>query len=108
MILVRALYFLKVSGASWRSKFKKFIENNLHFKLTQINPGVYIRRNSRENNGMGYYELFLVYVDYFLAVSHSPKIRMKYFGLEFGIKDNKYGPPTAYLGANFEPFHISE
>ena len=32
IILVRALYGIKMSGASWWSMFKKFIEKNLHFK----------------------------------------------------------------------------
>ena len=49
MILVRALYGLKISGASWRSMFKEFIENELHFKSTQIDPDVCTKRNRRGN-----------------------------------------------------------
>ena len=33
---------------------------------------------------------------------------MKDIGLAFDIKDNKYGPPIAYLGSNVEPFHMSD
>ena len=73
--------------------FNDFIENNLHFKSTRIDSNVYIRRKRREN-GTGYYELFIVYVDDLLAVRQSPEIIMKYIRLEFDIKDNKYGPPT--------------
>ena len=57
---------------------------------------------------MEYYELLLVYVDDVLAVSHSPESIMKDIGLEFYIKDNKYGPPNDYLGANVEIFQISD
>ena len=32
---------------------------------------------------------------------------MKNIGLSFDIKDKKYGPPSAYLGANVEPFQMS-
>ena len=47
-------------------------------------------------------------MDDVLAVSHSPDSIMKYIGLSFYIKDNKYGPPTAYLGANAEQFHMAD
>ena len=49
----------------------------------------------------------LVYVDDALAFSHSPESIMKDIGLVFDIKDNKYGTLTSYLGANVEPFQIS-
>ena len=42
-----------------------------------------------------------------LAVIHLPESIMKDIGLSFEMKDNKYGPPTAYLGANVEPFQMS-
>ena len=50
----------------------------------------------------------LVYVDDISVVIHSPEIIMKYIGLAFDIKDNKYGPPIAYLGANVEQFQMSD
>ena len=50
----------------------------------------------------------LFYVDDALAFSHSPESIMKDIGLSFDIKDNKYGSPTAYLGANVEPFQMSD
>ena len=45
-------------------------------------------------------------MDDILLVSHSPESIMKHNELAFEIKDNKYGPPTAYLGANAEPFEM--
>ena len=62
MILVRALYGLKSSGASWRSMFKQFIEETLGFAPTRADSDAYIRRN-RKIDGTEYYELLLVYVD---------------------------------------------
>ena len=47
-------------------------------------------------------------MDDFLAVSHPHESIMKDTGLEFYIKDNTYVPPTDYLGANIEPFQISD
>ena len=76
MMMVRALYGLKMSGASWRSVFKEFIENNLHFKSTQNDPDMYIIRN-RWGNGTEYFEVLLVYVNDVLADSHSLESTMK-------------------------------
>ena len=50
----------------------------------------------------------LVYVDEVLAVRQSLESIMKDIGFAFEIKDNKYGPPTDYLGANVEPFQMSD
>ena len=50
----------------------------------------------------------LVYVDDVLAFSHSPESIMKDIVLAFDIKDKKYGPPTTSLGANVEPFQMSD
>ena len=79
--------------------FKELIEKNLHFKSTQIEPDVYIRRNRRVNV-TEYYYILLICVDDVLAVSHLPEIIMKGIGLAFDIKDNNYGPSTTYLGSN--------
>ena len=50
MILVRALYGLKSSGASWRSMFKEFIEQALGFTNTRVDADadVYRRRNRKD------------------------------------------------------------
>ena len=107
MILVQALYGIKTLGASCQSMFKEFIEMNRHFKSSQIDPNLLIRRN-RRGNGTDYYELLLAYVDDVLAKIQSPESKMKDIGLAFDIKDNKYGPPTAYFGADVQPLQMSD
>ena len=47
-------------------------------------------------------------MDDVLSVIHLPENITKDIGLVFDIKENYYGPPTSYLGAKFEPFHISD
>ena len=47
-------------------------------------------------------------MDDVLVASHSSESIMKYIELAFEINDNKYGPPTAYLVANAEPFQMSD
>ena len=103
--LVRALYGLKSSGASWRKMFKDFIELKLGFKSSRVDPDMYYRRNMRQD-GSAYYELLLVYVDDVLAISHNPEAIMKAIGKTFEIKNNEYGPPKMYLGADIEKFHL--
>ena len=105
MILVRALYGLKSSGASWRSMFKQFIEETLGFAPTRADSDAYIRRN-RKVDGTEYYELLLVYVDDVLLISHDPDKVMKDIGKAFEIKNDEYGPPKRYLGADVEKFQV--
>ena len=50
----------------------------------------------------------LVSVDDVLAFSHSPESIMKDIVLAFDIKGKNYGPPTTSLGANVEPFQMSD
>ena len=105
MKLVRALYGLKSSGAAWRAMFSTFIEQNLKFKSTRIDPDVYIRRNNKES-GEPYYEMLLVYVDDVLLISHVPNDVMEKIASEFEIKNNEWGPPEFYLGAGIEKFTV--
>ena len=79
MKLVRALYGLKSSGASWRQMFKEYIVNRMGFVPSSLDGDMYYRRNQDEQ-GVCYYELLLVYVDDVLAISHDPEDIMKVIG----------------------------
>ena len=105
--LVRALYGLKSSGASWRKMFKDFIETKMGFKPCLCDSDMYYRRN-KTSDGRTYYELLLVYVDDVLALSHDPGGIMKQIGTSFEIKNDEYGPPTQYLGADVEQFTLRD
>jgi hypothetical protein len=45
MIITRALYGLKSSGASWRAMFQNTIITDFGFKDTRVDPDVYQRKN---------------------------------------------------------------
>ena len=62
MKLVRTLYGLKISRASWRKMFKDHIVMFLGFTPSTIEPDMYYRRNTKED-GTGFYELLVVCVD---------------------------------------------
>jgi hypothetical protein len=97
--IVRALYGLKSSGASWRNMLSQTIVEELQFQPTIADPDVY-RRCNRKPNGEEYWELLLVYVDDILIVSHEPKHHLQKLGTFYEFNLSSIGPPTRYLGAN--------
>jgi hypothetical protein len=103
MIVTRALYGLKSAGASWRSMLSTYIVNEMGFVSTRVDPDVY-RRKSVKPNGEPYYELLLVYVDDILLVSAKPGEVFKQIASQFTIKDDRWGPPTQFLGSEVEEF----
>ena len=106
MIITRALYGLKSSGAAWRSMFAESLRK-MHWIPTRVDADVY-RRESKKANGEAYYELLLVYVDDCMVVSHDPEKTMKAIGEIYELKDDSYGPPEAYLGAVIEKFTLPD
>jgi hypothetical protein len=72
MIVTRALYGLKSSGAAWRSMFAESLRK-MGWIPTRVDSDVY-RRRAVKPSGENYWELLLVYVDDCLVVSHDPKV----------------------------------
>ena len=98
MIVVRALYGLKSSGAAFRS----FLAEHLHdieYKPSLADPDVWMRAAIKPN-GFKYWEYVLCYVDDLLAISHDPNRTMKSIQTKFKLKDDKTEEPEVYLGAD--------
>ena len=64
-----------------------------------IDPGMYYRRNTREDI-IDYYELLLVYAENVLECSHGAKVVMAGISERFEIKNNNIAGPKLYLGGN--------
>lgn len=47
-------------------------------------------------------------MDDVLAISHDPNDIMQMIGEQFEIKNDKYGPPKTYLGADIEQFQLTD
>jgi len=96
VLIVRALYGLKSSGAAWRAHLAATLQS-LGFTSSLADPDVWYREATKPC-GFQYYEYLLAYVDDILVLSHDPVIIMK--GLEdfYRLKDG-YEQPTRYLGA---------
>jgi hypothetical protein len=98
--IVRALYGLKSSGASWRAMFNSTILE-MGFKPTIADPDAYLRANAKPD-GFKYYEYMLVYVDDVLIISHSPQEHLERIQATYELNPSSIGPPTRYLGADVE------
>ena len=98
MIIKRALYGLKSSGAAWRKMLADSI-TSLGFVTSRIDPDVWLRANQR-SDGHRYYEMLLVYVDDILIVSHKPLLHVQALQCMYSLKPESLGEPAMYLGAN--------
>ena len=97
MIVKKALYGLKSSGAAFRAHLAETLYD-LNYKPTKADPDVWIRP-AMKADGFKYYEMVLVYVDDILCISHDPKATMTGLQTTFKLKDDKVEKPEMYLGA---------
>jgi Reverse transcriptase (RNA-dependent DNA polymerase) len=100
MLIKKALYGLKTSGAAWRAMLAGTL-TDIGFESTQADPDVWIRPQVTRD-GRRYYERVLIYVDDILCVSHDPKAMMDVLKKTYRLKDGSVGPPSRYLGADIE------
>jgi hypothetical protein len=105
VLIIRALYGLKSSGAAWRAHLAGTLQS-LGFISSLADPDVWYREATKPD-GFQYYEYLLAYVDDILVLSHDPVSIMK--GLEdfYRLKDG-YGKPTRYLGAEVLQWHFPD
>jgi hypothetical protein len=88
MVITRALYGLRTSGASWRQMLSDTLTST-EFGYTQSrgDPDVYCKRRSRPG-GNDYYEMILVFVDDILCISHKPQEFMDKIGLVYDLRSS--------------------
>jgi hypothetical protein len=103
VLIVRALYGLKSSGAAWRSHLANTLQH-LGFTSSLADPDVWYR-SAVKPDGFTYYEYVLVYVDDLLALSHQSDKIMKELENFYRLKDS-YAKPTRYLGAMVKEWHF--
>ena len=97
MMIVKALYGLKSSGAAFRAFLAETL-NTLGYKPSFADPDVWIRPAVKPD-GFKYWEYVLCYVDDILAISHRPEATMDGIKGKFKLKNDKVEEPTFYLGA---------
>ena len=98
MIIERALYGLKSSGAAWRQMLSASIKK-MNFISSKGDPDLYYKPATKPD-GTKYYEYLLVYVDDILCISHNTKAIMDQMAELYRLKEGNVGPPERYLGAD--------
>ena len=97
MLIKKALYGLKSSGAAFRAFLAETLDA-MGYKPSYADPDVWLRP-AVKSDGFEYYELILCYVDDVLCISADPTESMKRIQDDFKLKDDKIAEPDVYLGA---------
>ena len=106
MIVTRALYGLKSSGAAFRAFLATRLDE-IGFVPSEADPDVWMRRAVKPD-GEHYYEYILCYVDDIMSVSNDPIRPLKQIQEKFKFKKDKMVPPDIYLGGNIEKKLIND
>ena len=104
MIVKKALYGLKGSGAAFRAHLAEKL-HDIGFIPTRADPDVW-HQPAVKPDGFEYYEYILCYVDDLLAISHDAEKVFKGVQATFKFKDDKIGKPDVYLGAQLDKMSV--
>jgi hypothetical protein len=105
ILIVRALYGLKSSGAAWCSHLANTLQL-LGFTSSLADPDVWYRSACRPD-GFEYYEYVLVYVNDLLLLSHQPDKTMHALETFYHLKGG-FAEPTMYLGAQVKKWNFPD
>ena len=98
MIVVRALYGLKSSGASFRAMLANTLWE-FGYRPTLADPYVWIKAATKAN-GFRYYEMVLTYVDDVISISEVPMRAINGIKSVFRLKRDQAEKPDMYLGGS--------
>jgi hypothetical protein len=98
MLVKKALYGLKSSGAAFRAFLAETLDA-MGYKPSYADPDVWLRPAVKPD-GFEYYEYILCYVDDVRCILHNSMKSMKRIQEDFKLKDNKIAEPDVYLGAS--------
>ena len=104
VLIVRALYGLRSSGAQWREHMANTLRN-AGFTSCKADPDVWLRPAIKDN-GDKYYEYVLCYVDDILCASERPQKIMDYLSEQYTLKNGSVKEPDVYLGADVKKFTV--
>ena len=98
MIVKRALYGLKSSGAAFRAMLANVLWD-LGYRSSLSDPDVWLKAATKAN-GFKYYEMVLTYVDDVISISEVPMRVIDGIRQTFKLKGDKAEEPEMYLGGS--------
>ena len=98
LIIVRALYGLKMSANAWRTHIYNTLQTKMNSKSSLADNDVWLKQDMR-SDGSSYYTYILVYTDGILIVSDNPTQYMAQLKANYYVKESSIGPPNIYLGS---------
>jgi hypothetical protein len=101
-LIVRSLYGLKSSGASFRNHLADCMRH-LGWQSCLADPDVWIKSEVRPSDGFKYYAYALLYVDDALMIHHDTTAALNEIDHYFKMKPGSIGDPDFYLGAKLRP-----
>ena len=105
VIIVRALYGLKSSGAEWKKTFANYIKETLGYSpCIGADDNVYLRLEKTEH-GEEYYSYLVVYVDDVLSIHKDPDKVLNLVNRDYRLKEPPECP-SMYLGADISKYEI--
>jgi hypothetical protein len=104
VVIVKALYGLKSSGAAWRAHLSEVL-HELGYTSSLTDPDVWFCAQAKED-GFEYYAYVLVYVDDILVVSNNAATTMRSLSKLYRLKDG-FAPPERYLGATIKKWRLT-
>ena len=106
MIVTKALYGLKSSGAAFRSMLANCIYD-MGFRPTKSDPDVWIKA-SQKADGFKYYEMILCYVDDVISIGEFPMKAIEGIKAVFKLKGDKAEVPDMYLGGSIAKIRTAD
>ena len=106
VIIVRALYGLKSSGAEWKKTFASYIRHTLGYSpCIGADDNVYLRPE-KDEMGEEYYSYLVVYVDDVLSIHKEPNKVLNIINRDYRLKEPPECP-SMYLGADISKYEIN-
>ena len=98
VLIVRALYGMKTSGAAWRAFLAEYLNKEMGYTESLADRDVWMKPKCH-SDGRTYYSYIICYVDDLLLIDANPKDIMDKIQQRFPVKKESIVEPGIYLGA---------
>ena len=102
-IIVRALYGLKSSGASFRAHLCECM-SALGYKPFLTDPDIWLKAHNQDD--IDSYSYILCYVDDIMVIHHEARPILDRIDKFMKLKESSVGDPDIYLGAKLKKVHM--